>query len=224
MSDEENSSVVEEVAQPSEPAEVQESAVSKEPQKGSAEYNFRALRQQMEELQRHNQQLEMKLHSSLPQAPAPVDELANLRDDDWMSVKQARELAMRTVHEVLAEKEQGQVEDKMRLRYRDYDDVVTTENINELIEDDRDFADALRSSANPALAAYKAIKKSAFFQNKKPEKRSVEAEKIVKNAAKPVSTNAVQNRPLATAESFSRASDTERAALYREMQEFASRR
>jgi hypothetical protein len=132
---------------------------------------------------------------------------------------------MRTVHEVLAEKEQSQVEDKMRLKFRDYDDVVTNENIKDLIEDDRDFADALASSANPALAAYKAIKKAAFYQNKKTEKKpSIEAEKIVKNAAKPVSTNAVQNRPLATAESFSRASDSERAALYREMQEFASRR
>jgi hypothetical protein len=226
MSEEENANVDAEVVQPSETAEVQES-VSKEPVKGSAEYNFRELRQKMEELQRQNQQLEMKLqYQPAPVKEAdPVDELANLRDDDLMTAKQAKQLALRTYQELAAQQEQLQIEDKMRLRFKDYDDVVTNDNIKELIEDDRDFADALASSANPALAAYKAIKKAAFYQNKKTEKRvSPEAEKIVKNAAKPVSANTVQQRPLAGADSFARSSETERAALYREMQEYASRR
>lgn len=227
MSDEENKSVEAEVAQPSETAEVQEVSAPKEPQKGSAEYNFRELRQKMEELQRHNQQLESRLQYQAPPVnqPEPVDELANLRDDDWMTAKQAKALAMRTYQELAAQQEQLQIEDKMRIRFRDYDEVVTSENIKELVDDDRDFADVLASSANPALAAYKAIKKAAFYQNKKTEKRvSPEAEKIVKNAAKPVSANTVQQRPLAGADSFARSSDTERAALYKEMQEFASRR
>ncbi len=225
MSEDVNESVETEVAQPSETAEVQETPVAKDPVRGSAEYNFRELRQKMEELQRQNQQLEMKLQYQPRNEPEPVDELANIKDDDWLSAKQAKVLAMRTVQEYMDSQAATQVEDKMRIRYKDYDDVVSNENIKELIEDDREFADALASSANPALAAYKAIKKAAFFQNKKTEKKSsIEAEKIVKNASKPVSANAVQTRPLAQAESFARMSDTERESLWRETQEFASRR
>jgi hypothetical protein len=52
----------------------------------------------------------------------------------------------------------------------------------------------------------------------------MEAEKIIKNAQKPVSSNAVQTRPLASANSYAALGAEERKSLYEEMMNSASRR
>jgi len=224
MSDNENQNV-EEVVQPETEA-VQASPESpKEPQKGSAEYNFREARKAIEERNRRIQELEYQLQNQ-QQSQVSHDESDELEDvgaDDYLTRRQAEQLALRKAQELIAAQEKNTLEDRTRGKFKDYDDVVTDENVRELIEDDRDLADSISNSPNPYATAYKMIKKSSFYQDK-GKKPSREEEKIVKNSQKPVSANAIQSRPLAQANNYAFGSEDERRALYREMTEFASRR
>ena len=223
MTEEENQNV-EEVVQPSEPETVPES-IAKEPQKGSAEYNFREARKLMQEQSRRIQELEAREYQRQQAMQAePVDELAGLGQEDYLTRKQAEALAIRKAQELMAQQEQATAEDRARLKYRDYDDVVTDDNIDELIKDDPEVADLIRSSQNPHATAYKLIKKTASFQEKSKKKPAHETEKIIKNTQKPVSSNAVQARPLAQANSYAFSSEEEKRQLYNEMMGYANRR
>ena len=46
----------------------------------------------------------------------------------------------------------------MRLKFKDYDEVVTEDNVKRLIEDDADLADSIRRSSNPYANTYRSIK------------------------------------------------------------------
>lgn len=213
---------VQEVVQPSEPETVQDNSVSQEPQKGSSEYNFRETRKIIEQQSREINELRYHL-GAMQQKPAPVEE--DPSDSDYLTKKQWRELEEQREAQRRAQLEYDAAEDRMRLKNRDYDEVVTEQNIKELIEDDSDLSETLRNAPNPYATAYKLIKKSSFYQQKQVKpKKNMEAEKIVQNVSKPVSSNAVQARPLATANEFASSSSEERQALYREMMSYASRR
>jgi hypothetical protein len=221
VSEEENMNV-EEVVQPQETVSVEAASTSKEPEKGSQEYNWKEARREMSEAQRRIQELEAALRNQVAQ-PVNKDELDGVGDDDFLTRKQAEALAIRKAQEMMQEQEIASQEDRMRLKFKDYDDVVTEENVKDLIEDDHDLQETIKSSPNPYATAYKLIKKAAFYQQK-GMKRNPDAEKIVKNAQKPISSNAVQNRPLGAANSFAFSSQEEREALYKEMMGYASRR
>jgi len=217
---------VAEVVQPQETETVQEEAQQKEPQKGSKDYNFAEARRIMQEQNRRIQELEQREYQrNQVQQAEPVDELAGLGQEDYLTRKQAEALAMRKAQELLAQQEYATAEDRARLKFRDYDDVVTDDNIDELIKDDPEVADLIRSSQHPHVTAYKLIKKTASFQEKS-KKRPVshDVEKIAKNTQKPVSSNAVQARPLANANSYAFSSEEEKRALYNEMMGYANRR
>lgn len=223
MSEEENVNV-EEVVQPSETDQVQDEAPQAQaPQKGSKEYNFAEQRRIIEQQNRKIQELEEAVRYGVKKQPEPEDDLEHLGQDEFLTRSQAEKLALKKAQELLAQQEASLAEDRMRLKFKDYDDVVTEENVKELIGDDRELADSIASSPNPYAAAYKLIKKAAFYQEK-GKKKSQEAEKIVKNAQKPISSNSVQARPLAAANTYAFASDGEREALYKEMMEYARRR
>ena len=231
MSEEENSNVEQEVVQPSETEQVQETQETRSPQKGSAEYNFREMRLAMEEQKRIIQDLQYQAQQrNAPQQQQEVDYLPGVNDDEIVTKAQLKafnrkveEDNRRRDEEMRMQQELSFAEDRVRMRHKDYDDVMTDENIQNLIEDDNVLAETIRNSPNAYEAAYKMIKKSAFYQEK-GRKPSVDAQKIVKNAQKPVSSNAVQQRPLAQANSYAFANDNERESLYREMQESAKRR
>jgi hypothetical protein len=212
---------VEVVVQPSASEEtVKPDSTPKEPQKGTAEYNFREARRIMEEQQRKIQELENAVRSVQQPEPKTKDELENVASDDYLTRKQAEVLALRQVQEALLQQEKNQQEDRTRLKFKDYDDVVTEENVKTLTNDDPDLTQTILSSPNPFAAAYKLIKQTAFYEQKS-RKRPEEAEKLVKNASKPVSANAVQARPLASANAFASTSKEEQQALYKEMMECA---
>ena len=215
---------VEEVVQPTETeASHKESEKPKEPEKGSAEYNFREARKIMSEQNRRIQELEEHLRSKDVVSAPQKDELEGVSDDEFLTRKQAEAIALRKAQELLQEQEYSTLEDRTRLKFKDYDDIVTEDNVKQLIEDDRDLADSIKASPNPYVTAYKLIKKSAFY-HEKGKKPSRDEEKLVKNAQKPVSSNAVQTRPLQNANSFAFSSKEEKDALYKEMMQYASRR
>jgi len=205
---------VEVVVEPSEPEitseQPEQEDVPQEPAYGSPEYNFRELRKVAEEQQRELRELRAQVQRPVQQEEPEDDE------DDFLTKKQVKAL--------LQQQEQASLEDKMRIRHRDYDDVVTDENIKRLIENDDDLADSIRRASNPYAVAYKFIKKSAFYSDgqKLNSKKQSDVEKIQKNSQKPASANAA-TKPLQSANSYASMSQGEMDALYKEMMECASR-
>ena len=205
---------VEVVVEPSEPEITSEQSEqeeeSKEPAYGSQEYNFRELRKIAEEQQRELRELRAQVQRPIQQEE-PDDE-----EDDFLTKKQVREM--------LQQQEQASLEDKMRIRFKDYDDVVTEENIKKLIENDDDLADSIRRASNPYATAYKLVRKSAFFndEQKLKSKKQSDVEKIQKNSQKPASAN-VATKPLQKANSYASMSKEEMDTLYKEMMECARR-
>ncbi len=235
MTEVENTDVEQEIVDPND----QEVVVSlqddepEEPKKGTAEYNFKELRKKVEAQEKetaeakrialeYQQRLRELEYGSRREEPKEEDDLADLSSDDWLTVKQAEKLILRKAEELLAKKEFETLEDRVRLKFKDYDDVVSDENVAKLIEDDSDLAETLRNSPNPYTAAYKLIKKSNFYKEAEEGKKyKAETTNIQKNNTKPVSSNAVATKPLAKANSYAQADMNE---LYREMQESARRR
>lgn len=217
---------VEEVVQPTETAEVQD--VVQEPARGSKEYNFAEQRKLIEQQSRRLQELEERERQrSYVQNQKPEEEEEAIGKDELVSRRQVEKLidsgAERKAREIIAQQDAALAEDRVRLKYRDYDEVVNENNIKELIEDDLEVYETIKDSPNPYAVAYKLIKKAAFYQDK-GKKKSIDAEKVVKNAQKPISSNAVQARPLSGANNYAFASDNERESIYKEMMESALRR
>jgi len=232
VSDSQTQDVVKDLVNPveqeqSQPTAQEKEVATKEPSRGSPEYNFREMRRLLEEQQRKIRELEeVRYQQPPPQHHEEVDELAGLRRDDFLTVAQAEKLALKKAEELLYQREIATQEDQTRLKHRDYDSVVNEENIKQLIEDDRDLAESLRAAPNPYATAYKLIKKSSFYAQKEQmnKKRSVEVENLEKNATKPASSNAVQSRPIAEANSFGVMTKAQREELAREMYMSAKRR
>lgn len=224
-----NSNVEQEVVAPEEESssEVKIQSQSQEPEYGSKEYNMREMRKLIERQDREIQDLkELAYQRMQPQAKEDEDDdLDGVDKDALLTRGQAERLAFRKAQELIQQQEVANLEDKTRLKFRDYDDVVTEENVKNLIDDDRDLADSIKNSPNPYATAYKFIKKASFYQEstkKKPPKE--EAEKIIKNAQKPVSANAVQSRPLSQANAYMNLNEQEKVDVYREMMHYAGRR
>lgn len=230
MSEATNPDVKEELVAPVEQEQspqktANEAEVSQEPRPGSQEYNFREMRRLLEEQQRELRYLREQQASSAPQQNDSVDEeLSSLGKNDYLTVAQAEKLALRKAEELLMQREIATQEERARLRYNDYDSVVSEENVQELIKD-RDVADTLRNSPDPHAAAYKMIKNSAFYHNKQQvaQKRAVEGERIAKNASKPVPVASVQSKPLAEANGW-QMNEAMRQELAKEMYDCAKRK
>lgn len=222
MSAEVNQDVEQEVVQPTETEAVQDQP---QPQKGSAEYNFGEMRKLVAE---QNRQLELQarrlqeLENSSQQPASQSDEIDvdSIDQDAYLTKRQAEAIAYRQTQEMLYLQERAFMEDKMRIKCRDYDEIVTRENIDELIRNEPDLELAIKNAPNPFATAYSFLKKVKGPK----QKQSDEAEKIVRNAQKPVSSNAIPARPLATANQYARMTATERDLLNREMIQSASRR
>ena len=176
----------------------------------------------MDEQNRRIRELESQIQQ--PRAPEPQyrDELEDLGQNDYLTRKQAEALAVRKAQELMEQQQYVQAEDRARMRYRDYDDVVTEDNVKELTNDP-DVLQTLKSSPDPYAAAYKLIKNSSSY-SEKTKKPSIESEKMAKNIQKPVNSNAVAQRPLAAANSYAFGSDAERQALWSETVQAARRR
>lgn len=229
MSEATNPDVVAELVAPveQEPSHqaTQEAEVSQEPARGSQEYNFREMRRLLEEQQREIRQLREEQYSRVqPQQEPEEDEYATMRKSDYLTVGQAEKLALRKAEELLQQREIATQEERAKLKYQDYDSVVSDENVQELLKD-RDVAETLRNSPDPYAAAYKMIKNSASYYNKQQlaQKRAFDGDRIAKNAAKPVPVAAVQSKPIAEANGWAM-NEAMRQELAKEMYECAKRK
>jgi len=202
MTVEENQSVTEEVAPL--PETEQQSILQEEPQEapsptiGDQEYNWREARRQIDELRKRAEDQDRYIQSltSSQDVDPEDDSLAKLADDDIVTAKQARALAQKMAREVAEEVSREQnastAEDRVRIKFPDYDSVVTRDNFELLKQQDPELASSLYALANDpytqAAAAYKMLKRTGIGDMAKNQHQKAKA---IENSKKPVSVNAV---------------------------------
>lgn len=196
----------------------QANQVSKEQEVGSKDYNFAQMRKKLEELERSNYELQRAV--SVNNAPKPneeVDELANLAEDDILTVAQAKKLSQRQaqqiVEDILNKREHASLPEKTRGKFNDYDAIMNEENIRKLEQEEPGLAAACAKAPNPWEATYKILKK--FVVPSQEAKTSKSEAKLSENLSKPVSSNSVGRAgPLNDANLWAEASQQD---LYKEM-------
>lgn len=198
MDDEQNIQVEQEEVQEQLEAQSQQEANSQAEsrRRNDVEYNWAEARRKMSELERKNYEMEAQLKRLTPQAPPEEDEFATLSEEDIITVKQAKKLAEKTANQVaqkvLREREAATAEERIMLKFPDYKDVITNENVEYLKQNEPEITDYLLSLAHDpykqASEAYKWMKKVV-----KPLDPQLENDKkrAQANAAKPLSVQAI---------------------------------
>lgn len=201
----------------------------KEPQEGSKEFNFRALEKKNAETEqrvREQEAMNRELVALLKQGKEPAqpteEVLPQLNPDDipeWKHVDQfvnlrAQKIAEKTVQDILAKQEKERLPKLAKERYKDFDQIVTAERIKQLEQENPALAQGLSLSRDPYTATYSYLK-AIYGQKKQDPVAMEEAEKILENASKPISSNAIgQQSALKNANNFQKKSKDQ---LYKEM-------
>ncbi len=230
MSEEEKTTVVEEAVADAQPQEQDISPVAQSSSKAEAEdktqdRNWREMRRTVEELKNHNYvlQAEVAKINAPPPEPEPIDP----RDDDISTIGETKKLFQKNerdlekLKEDIRRREAQTVEERVRLKYADYDAVVNKENLELLFAAAPELVNMLKATNQDpyaqALGAYKLMKKFGVVGE--------ENEKFKENQTKPRSVNSVgQTSALSQANAFSRGLTPDlRKQLFQEMQEAAKK-
>ncbi len=220
MTEETKEQVVEPVqeVQEEKQQEVVEESKQETPAK-SQENNWEQVRQVLQAQKQKIEELESRLtQKQEPPAPPEKDEFADLDPDDYLTVSKARKMAeslaekkamaaaRQMVQEYAAQQNVANDESRARAKYEDYDFVVDNYAVP-LIKNDPALAHKLMHSKNPAETAYRLGKLSdSYEEGMGKQQTSGKAEKILKNASRPVSSNAVAPSLKGQAENFSKMS------------------
>lgn len=234
--DEAQNSNVEEVVTPAaetdQNLEVQQESFEQEPKRNSPEHNFRELRKVTELQQQRIQQLEQLIAQAKPDQQ---EEDLDLPDDEIPTMGQIKKViakeAVKGARELFEKQKQEFEQSNLKTRYPDLDEVISQENIDELLRDDEVLQQALKQTfdQNPTKAsimAYNMIKKSRFYHEKPMKKQQMAVqEKAKQNLSKPVSSQALgQTTPIQNAMNFAQMSKEDKSNLFKEMQQAARRR
>ena len=228
MSEEENVSVEQAVA----PAAEETSATSKEPAEkkpdNAAERNWAEARRSMQERDRKIQDLEKQLQSM--QKPAAAEAEPSFADEDILTYKQAKNLIKKEAsvlaEQVVRQRENATVDERLHNKYQDFSEVVSKENIELLKQTEPELAMSLSGLKDDPMAqgvaAYKLLKRLGIG---KAEEDMPEKKKALENAKKPVSVQAVTKQSaIGNAHLFENGLTKDvKSALWKEMQEAMKR-
>jgi len=197
------------------------------------EKNWREMRRSHDELKqiaRSQAEIIEQLKQQL--TPKEVDEFEGIADDDYLPVgkvkqlveKKARAIVQAETQKILQQQEQANFLDKLKRQYGDFDDIVNQETLAILEKQDPDLAETIAGLKDPykiGLQSYKYIKALGIADKVPQARRVAEVDKKIEKNAKTVQTpQAYDKRPMAQA---FKTTDAERAAIYKEMMEYASR-
>ena len=233
MTNAENPVVEEEVCQAVDEPQAEEIVQQKAepPKEDPNQVNWRETRQTLKEQKRMIQELQDRLSAQTAiKAPVQEDEYADLRGlakDDLLTMHQAERLAemkaRKIVQEALSKKDPAEVEERMRMKYSDFDEVLTEENVEHLMKTEPTLVKSIRSISDPvqqAEAAYRLAKRLCPQKNAEAEENM---KKIDENQKKPLSSSAVKkSSALDQAHSYTRdrvLTKEGRDHYYQEMQE-----
>jgi len=204
----------------------QEAQQAEQRKRNDAEYNWAEMRRKMQEKDQQIDELKKQFSEISNRTPTSEeeDELAKLAEDDILTVAQAKKLAQKmarnVAEDVIKKREAATVEERIQLKFPDYAEIVSKENIELLKQTEPELAQSLYHMPDPyqqAIAAYKLLKRIA----KKDEAPSLQKRKAEENSQKPLSVNAVTKQSaIGNAHLFENGLTKElKTQLWKEMQE-----
>jgi|SRR5690606_10506946 len=216
MSEEQDSGVETVVAAQNEPEHSQAEVA---PKPSDQDRNWKQAREQLEELKRHNQRLEAETQKLKQQMTAPaVEEDISYADEDLSTVgvtkKLIRKEAQKIAAELLQKKEAEDAEKWARIKFSDYDAVVSNDNLQRLVQTAPEVAKMLMNNPDP-VAAYKLLKTMGIDAG--------ETAQLRENQQKPRSMQSVgQASALSQANAFAKGLTPElKTQLWNEMKQAA---
>lgn len=201
--------------------QVEERETPQEPRNNQAE-NWKQANEVLRLQKQRITELEARLNQPQPiQEVVEKDELDSMDPDDLITAGKAREMvrkmasreAQEAAKKIVQEYAQNQTlandESRMRSKHDDYDYVVENYALP-AIKNDPALAYKIQQSKNPAETAYKLGKLSDNYQEvAMKQETSPKAEKILKNASRPLSSSAAGSSLKNQADSFSKMSQSE---------------
>jgi hypothetical protein len=198
-------------------------------QKNNENINWEKANEVMRLQKQRIDELEAKFAKQQEKPPEP-DPLEKMDPSEYLTVEQAKMLvhqsaekkaeikARQVVEEFATQQKVLQDEQRMRSKHEDFDYVIENFAIP-MIKNDPALAHKIHMSKNPAEAAYKLAKISdEYEETMSKQQTSPKAEKIMKNAQRPVSSNAVSASLKTQADDFSKLS---REQVWEMSQKFA---
>jgi len=199
----------------------QEAQEAKHQKRNDAEYNFAEMRRQQERDREEREELRREI-AQLKKPPVEEDDYT-FADDDLVEGKYLKDLKkeIKSMKSEMQRREVSSMEDRMALKYPDYKEVTSKENIGLLIKTRPALAKALgKMQDDPfdqAEAAYEMLK---GFTAKQSDPNALERKKAAENSQKPLSANAVtKNSAIGNAHLFENGLTKElKDQLWKEMQ------
>lgn len=185
------------------------------------EYNWAEARRGLAERDKEIKDLRDQLESFIQSQ----NKETQLNDDDLLTAKDGRNVfrkeASEIVKQAIKQYEASTLEERLTQKYPDFNEIVTSKNIEFLKETEPELAMSLAflkdDPKSQSIAAYKLLKKLGIgTNNSSPEK-----EKALKNAQKPLSVNAVTRQSaIGNAHIFENGLTQElKSQLWKEMQD-----
>lgn len=238
MNEEETMSVetpLQEAQEVAPPTESEQRPVTAEEarKRNDAEYNWAETRRKLQEQERQIRERDAYIAQLKNQhQPEPEEEISLAEDDlpTYGHVKKAWKKQEQKLKEELRQEIKTELaQSTLKLRFPDFDEIVTQENIEILNQQAPELALSLRDTKDPyiqSVSVYRALKMIGVSGSNKPSPSLAnEKEKAIKNAQKPLSVNAVAKQSaLGEAYKFENGLTPElKSQLYREMQECIKR-
>ena len=157
---------------------------------GTEADNIKALRAQRDELRQQNQWMQQQLSQqqqfqNRPKAPIEeVDEVYDFNQLEQEQFPEGKNLAkafktldkrLKSYDQKLTAKDQKIAVLEAAMQHKDFNDIVTADNIKKYIETDEDNLESVRKADNPGLKIYNLIRKSAAYQQDLQKNKSTPA-------------------------------------------------
>ena len=203
--------------------------------------NLVALRKKSELLEQQNLLLQQQLHQHAQmngvksREPEPEEQFdfSQLETEEFPDGKnlskafRVLDKRLKSYDMKLTEKDRKIAVLEAAVNHKDFNEVVTAENVKKYIESDEDNLESVRNAANPGLKIYNLIKKSHAYNSDLQAKKSVqsqEKQKVEEKETKPkTSSIGVRSEAINAAASMSNSKMTkeQRNALWAETQSAA---
>jgi hypothetical protein len=185
-------------------------------------------------MQREMNEKLMQLATQANPVNQEVDELESLSDDEFIPKGKVRKLVQREkeqikkeaveeVHKILKQREDLKFMDRLKGKYTDFDEVVNSETMALLEEQDPELATTIADLKDPykiGMQCYKYMKAMNLSEKIPQSRRAKELEKKLEQNAKTVQSPQVYDkRPMAQAFQMSKA---ELSNIYKEMMNYAA--
>lgn len=197
-------------------------------QEDPQEKNWRELRQTLKEfknenkeIRRENQYLAQKLMEMDSGKNSAAQEEEKFDEDELVTYKTLKKYDQKLTQKIKAAESAAAV-DRLKVQFKDFDEVVTAENVQYLQENEPELVASLQNLKNEpykqAVAAYKLLKKTDYYT----QKGGMEMKKRVEeNSKKPASSHSARKgTALADANRFANGLTPDlKSQLWKEMQE-----